>query len=126
MDIDLQCQATNEAEVKKFMVNYLYSQLTAGTAFVSHFFSWLYYNLGFLALMCLKLFLDSQFMCLTRYHYNVADIRLAQHIERGIADGLLISCVSSCSNLWALIMDAGTGFTNQVYELSPVFLHKVV
>ncbi|CAN6696727.1 unnamed protein product [Malus baccata var. baccata] len=59
-----------------------------------------------------------------RYHYNVADARLAQHVERGIADGLLISCVSSCSNLWALIMDAGTGFTNQVYELSPFFLHK--
>ncbi|KAL0900190.1 hypothetical protein Bca101_084151 [Brassica carinata] len=59
-----------------------------------------------------------------RYHYNVANTRLAQHIERGTADGLLISCVSSCSNLWALIMDAGTGFTNQVYELSPVFLHK--
>ncbi|KAK9274114.1 hypothetical protein L1049_018928 [Liquidambar formosana] len=59
-----------------------------------------------------------------RYHYNVADGRLAQHVERGIADGLLISCVSSCSNLWALIMDAGTGFTNQVYELSPFFLHK--
>lgn len=46
-------------------------------------------------------------------------------MERGIADGLLISCVSSCSNLWALIMDAGTGFSNQVYELSPFFLHKV-
>jgi hypothetical protein len=60
-----------------------------------------------------------------RYHYNVADARLAQHVERGIADGLLISCVASCSNLWALIMDAGTGFTNQVYELSPFFLHKV-
>ncbi|XP_059429633.1 casein kinase 1-like protein HD16 [Corylus avellana] len=59
-----------------------------------------------------------------RYHYNVADARLAQHVERGIADGLLISCVASCSNLWALIMDAGTGFTNQVYELSPFFLHK--
>ncbi|ONH99102.1 hypothetical protein PRUPE_6G011900 [Prunus persica] len=59
-----------------------------------------------------------------RYHYNVADARLAQHVERGIQDGLLISCVSSCSNLWALIMDAGTGFTNQVYELSPFFLHK--
>ncbi|XP_010552201.1 PREDICTED: casein kinase 1-like protein HD16 [Tarenaya hassleriana] len=59
-----------------------------------------------------------------RYHYNVADIRLAQHIEKGIADGLLISCVASCSNLCALIMDAGTGFTSQVYELSPVFLHK--
>ncbi|KAF3444433.1 hypothetical protein FNV43_RR14125 [Rhamnella rubrinervis] len=59
-----------------------------------------------------------------RYHYNVADARLAQHVERGMADGLLISCVASCSNLWALIMDAGTGFTTQVYELSPFFLHK--
>ncbi|XP_052186475.1 casein kinase 1-like protein HD16 [Diospyros lotus] len=59
-----------------------------------------------------------------RYHYNVADGRLAQHVERGNADGLFISCVSSCSNLWALIMDAGTGFSTQVYELSPFFLHK--
>ncbi|EXB53619.1 Casein kinase I [Morus notabilis] len=59
-----------------------------------------------------------------KYHYNVADARLAQHVDKGVADGLLISCVSSCSNLWALIMDAGTGFTSQVYELSPFFLHK--
>ncbi|XP_076932488.1 casein kinase 1-like protein HD16, partial [Bidens hawaiensis] len=59
-----------------------------------------------------------------RYHYNVADERLAQHIERGNADGLLISSVASCSNLWALIMDAGTGFSSQVFELSPIFLHK--
>ncbi|KAL6976755.1 Casein kinase 1-like protein hd16 [Sarracenia purpurea var. burkii] len=59
-----------------------------------------------------------------RYHYNVADARLAQHVDKGNADGLLISCVASCSNLWALIMDAGTGFTSQVYELSPFFLHK--
>ena len=62
---------------------------------------------------------------LYRYHYNVADGRLGQHVERGIADGLLISCVASSSNLWALIMDAGTNFTSQVYELSPFFLHKV-
>ncbi|KAM3332182.1 hypothetical protein ACQJBY_027789 [Aegilops geniculata] len=34
------------------------------------------------------------------------------------------SCISSCANLWALIMDAGTGFSSQVYELSPHFLHK--
>lgn len=60
-----------------------------------------------------------------RYHYNVTDARLAQHVERGIADGLLITCVSSCTNLWALIMDAATGFTSQVYKLSPFFLHKV-
>nr|KJB07483.1 hypothetical protein B456_001G026300 [Gossypium raimondii] len=59
-----------------------------------------------------------------RYHYNVADVRLAQHIEKGSEDGLFISSVASCSNLWALIMDAGTGFTAQVYELSPYFLHK--
>ncbi|GFZ18229.1 protein kinase family protein [Actinidia rufa] len=59
-----------------------------------------------------------------RYHYNVADGRLAQHVERGNADGLYITCVASCSNLWALIMDARSGFTSQVYELSPFFLHK--
>jgi hypothetical protein len=34
--------------------------------------------------------------------------------------------VASATNLWALIMDAGTGFSSQVYELSAVFLHKVV
>ncbi|KAH9799692.1 protein kinase domain-containing protein [Citrus sinensis] len=59
-----------------------------------------------------------------RYHYNVADARLSQHIEKGNEDGLFISSVASCSNLWALIMDAGTGFSAQVYELSPYFLHK--
>ncbi|XP_077217988.1 casein kinase 1-like protein HD16 isoform X2 [Tasmannia lanceolata] len=59
-----------------------------------------------------------------RYHYNVADARLAQHIVKGNEDGLFISSVASCANLWALIMDAGTGFNSQVYELSPYFLHK--
>jgi hypothetical protein len=62
---------------------------------------------------------------LCRYHYNVADSRLTQHVEKGNEDGLYISSVASCTNLWALIMDAGTGFTAQVYELSHVFLHKV-
>lgn len=52
-------------------------------------------------------------------------MRLSQHIDKGNEDGLFISSVASCSNLWALIMDAGTGFTAQVYELSPFFLHKV-
>ncbi|GKV45945.1 hypothetical protein SLEP1_g52969 [Rubroshorea leprosula] len=59
-----------------------------------------------------------------RYHYNVADARLDQHVDKGMTDGLLISCVASCSNLWALIMDAGTGFTSQVYERSSSFLPK--
>ncbi|KAG9130804.1 hypothetical protein Leryth_021980 [Lithospermum erythrorhizon] len=59
-----------------------------------------------------------------RYHYNVADMRLPQHIEKGNEDGLYISCVASCQNLWALVMDAGTGYSAQVFELSPHFLHK--
>ncbi|KAI4330641.1 hypothetical protein MLD38_028911 [Melastoma candidum] len=59
-----------------------------------------------------------------RYHYNVTDVRLSQHIEKGNEDGLYISCVASSQNLWALIMDAGTGFSSQVHELSPFFLHK--
>ncbi|MCL7027427.1 hypothetical protein MKW94_023078 [Papaver nudicaule] len=59
-----------------------------------------------------------------RYHYNLADERLSQHIDKGNEDGLLISSVGSGSNLWALIMDACTGFTFQVYEVSPYFLHK--
>eukprot|EP00271_Cylindrocystis_brebissonii_P002201 TRINITY_DN1260_c0_g1_i1.p1 TRINITY_DN1260_c0_g1~~TRINITY_DN1260_c0_g1_i1.p1 ORF type:complete len:901 (-),score=190.50 TRINITY_DN1260_c0_g1_i1:111-2813(-) len=59
-----------------------------------------------------------------RYHYNVADSRLAQHVEKGNEDGLYISSVASCQNLWALIMDAGTAFTAQVYHLSQVFLPK--
>ncbi|GJP76036.1 hypothetical protein CLOP_g16228 [Closterium sp. NIES-67] len=59
-----------------------------------------------------------------RYHYNVADARLAQHVEKGNEDGLHISSVASCQNLWALIMDAGTNFTAQVYDLSHVFLPK--
>uniref|UniRef100_A0ACD5W3D5 Uncharacterized protein n=1 Tax=Avena sativa TaxID=4498 RepID=A0ACD5W3D5_AVESA len=59
-----------------------------------------------------------------RYHYNVADSRLEPHIDKGNEDGLFISSISSYSNLWALIMDAGTGFSSQVYELSPHFLHK--
>ncbi|XP_062154569.1 casein kinase 1-like protein HD16 [Alnus glutinosa] len=59
-----------------------------------------------------------------RYHYNVADTRLSQHIDKGNKDGLYISSVASCQNLWAIIMDAGTRFTSQVYELAPSFLHK--
>uniref|UniRef100_A0A7N0ZXA8 non-specific serine/threonine protein kinase n=1 Tax=Kalanchoe fedtschenkoi TaxID=63787 RepID=A0A7N0ZXA8_KALFE len=59
-----------------------------------------------------------------RYHYNVLDDRLAQHIDKGNEDSLFISSVASCQNLWALIMDAGTGYSAQVYELSPCFFHK--
>ncbi|OVA00852.1 Protein kinase domain [Macleaya cordata] len=59
-----------------------------------------------------------------RYHFNVSDSRLLHHLEKGRDDGLYISCVASAANLWALIMDAGTGFSAQVYELSDSFLHK--
>nr|GEW26575.1 casein kinase 1-like protein HD16 [Tanacetum cinerariifolium] len=59
-----------------------------------------------------------------RYYYNVTDLRLQQHVEKGKSDGLYISCVASAQNLWAVVMDAGTGFSSQVYEIAPVFLRK--
>ncbi|CAN1120160.1 Casein kinase 1-like protein HD16 [Linum perenne] len=59
-----------------------------------------------------------------RYHYNVVDSRLGQHVDKGREDGLFISCIASSANLWAVVMDAGTGFSTQVYELSSSFLPK--
>jgi hypothetical protein len=59
-----------------------------------------------------------------RYHYNVQESRIEQHVRKGIEDGLYISCVCSSINLWALIMDAGTGFTAQLWKLSNSFLPK--
>ena len=56
-----------------------------------------------------------------RYHYNVANTRVEQHVEKGNDDGLYISSVACCSELWGLIMDAGTGFTAQV--IGPPFPH---
>ncbi len=35
-------------------------------------------------------------------------------MEKGNDDGLYISSVACCQELWALIMDAGTGFSAQV------------
>nr|KAJ0195642.1 hypothetical protein LSAT_V11C700359610 [Lactuca sativa] len=50
-----------------------------------------------------------------KYHYNVVDVRLHGHIQKGNEDGLFINSVASCHALCALIMDAGTGFTHQDY-----------
>ena len=46
-------------------------------------------------------------------------------VEKGNEDGLFISSVACCQDLWALIMDAGTSFTAQVYTLVQQFLPKV-
>ena len=43
----------------------------------------------------------------------MANSRVEQHVEKGNDDGLYISSVACCQELWALIMDAGTGFTAQ-------------
>ncbi|KAK2076960.1 Casein kinase 1-like protein hd16 [Prototheca wickerhamii] len=59
-----------------------------------------------------------------RYHYNVADASVRQHIEKGVEDGLAVSAVACCQDLWALIMDAGAGVGAQVFELGPQFLPK--
>ncbi|KFK37829.1 hypothetical protein AALP_AA3G034600 [Arabis alpina] len=59
-----------------------------------------------------------------RYHYNVQDTRVYEHIEKGIKNGIFISCVASSRDLWAIIMDGGTGFSSQVCDLSSDFLRK--
>lgn len=60
-----------------------------------------------------------------RYHYNVSNHRLDVHVAKGYADGLYISSVCACCELWAVIMDAGTGYTDQVYKVAPrAFLPK--
>jgi hypothetical protein len=84
-----------------------------------------FYLFSLIIYYCLNLIVKYIASFVFRYHYNVADSRLHQHIEKGNQDGLYISSVASSANFWALIMDAGTGFCSQVYELSHVFLHKV-
>lgn len=93
-----------------------------------------------------------------RYHYNVANMRVEQHVVKGNDDGLFISSVACCQarapplarpapswhtapgpsmrttahvipraalqELWALIMDAGTTYTAQTYNLTAQFLPK--
>lgn len=60
-----------------------------------------------------------------RYHYNVSNQRLDVHVAKGFDDHLCISSVCACGDLWAIIMDAGTTYTNQVYKVSPrTFLPK--
>ncbi|XP_021765336.1 casein kinase 1-like protein HD16 isoform X2 [Chenopodium quinoa] len=59
-----------------------------------------------------------------RYHYNVADVRVDSHIEKGYNDGMFITSLASSDNLWAIIMDSGSGFSAQVYSRSPYFFNK--
>jgi hypothetical protein len=59
-----------------------------------------------------------------RYHYNVANNRIEQHVLKGNDDGLFISSVACSHELWALIMDAGTTLSAQTWELSQQFLPK--
>lgn len=51
--------------------------------------------------------------------------RLDVHVKKGLADGLYISSVGCASDLWGIIMDAGTGFSQQLYRVVPdAFLPK--
>lgn len=60
-----------------------------------------------------------------RYHYNVGSTRLDVHVKKGLSDGLYISSVGCASDLWGIIMDAGTGFNQQLYRVVPdAFLPK--
>lgn len=59
-----------------------------------------------------------------RYHYNVASNRVEQHINKGLEDNLQVTAVACCHDLWALIMDASSEYTDQVFEISTEFLPK--
>ena len=49
---------------------------------------------------------------------------MEQHINKGIEDGLQVTAVACCHDLWALIMDASPNFTEQVFTISNEFLPK--
>nr|PNR44618.1 hypothetical protein PHYPA_014387 [Physcomitrium patens] len=53
--------------------------------------------------------------------YDMRLLSLIEHVEKGNEDGLYTSSVASCTNLWALVMDARIRFIAQVHELSHVF-----
>ena len=53
-----------------------------------------------------------------RYHCNVTTARLLTHVEKGWDDGLFISSVCSSAGTWAVVMDASTGFSSQIYRVS--------
>ena len=57
-----------------------------------------------------------------RYHYNVANSRVEQHIKKGNDDGLFVSSVSSGKELWALIM----GRWDWVFRTDVEFEHAVL
>jgi serine/threonine protein kinase len=60
-----------------------------------------------------------------RYHYNVSNARLDVHVAKGFDDRLTITSVCACGELWAVIMDAGSSLSGQVYKVSPrAFLPK--
>lgn len=61
---------------------------------------------------------------MVRYHYNVTDSRVEQHINKGIEDGLQVTAVACCHDLWALIMDASANYAEQVFTISQEFLPK--
>ncbi|MCL7047245.1 hypothetical protein MKW94_013170 [Papaver nudicaule] len=60
-----------------------------------------------------------------RYHFNVSDLRLKHLLNDGKLDGLYVSCVAiDPQNQCAVIMNAGTGFSDQVVLLTDNFMHQ--
>ncbi|CAK0753731.1 hypothetical protein CVIRNUC_002242 [Coccomyxa viridis] len=59
-----------------------------------------------------------------RYHYNVSVDRLEAHVQKGWDQDLCISSATSNQNLWALVMDEATGYSQQAYTVSREFLPR--
>ncbi|KAL3746791.1 hypothetical protein ACJRO7_015691 [Eucalyptus globulus] len=57
-----------------------------------------------------------------RTFHNLDNVRLTSCIWKAYADGMYVSSAASRLNLWAVVMNSGTGFTPQVHTISPRFL----
>ncbi|GAB4822654.1 hypothetical protein N2152v2_009700 [Parachlorella kessleri] len=51
-------------------------------------------------------------------YYNLSSHQVDEDVAEGFGDGLYISSMCACGELWAIIMDAGTGFSKQVYKVT--------
>lgn len=59
-----------------------------------------------------------------RYRCNVVDAEVKQHINKGLEDGFQVTAVACCNDLWSLIMDASSVYSEQIFTVSQELLPK--
>lgn len=64
-------------------------------------------------------------ICLSRVYCDLHSCQVEACMESGFNAGLQISSVGCCQERWTVIMDAGTGFVGQEYNISSQFPNRV-